>query len=173
MITQLQEISQQVEEALRVAKIKPSTIGWSIAGIVALIVSYPTMQGYKSDMDAVRKEVTAQTAKVDALTREAEMEKAQAAIANERYKQCLPVVGENYRNGTHYFVGLVEGSVPTDRITGKPLPSGTVVCDASGTTAVIDEKGAVRSTAYTGDRDIVQARLNRFRGSQFSQPVAK
>ena len=166
MITQLQEMSQQVEQALRVAKIKRSTIGWSIAGIVALIISYPSIKAYQADMDAVRKEVTAQTAKVDALTREAEMEKAQAAIANERYKQCLPVVGENYRNGTHYFVGLVEGSIPTDRITGKPLPTGTVICDAKGITAVIDENGAVKATAYTGDRDIVQARLNRFRGSQ-------
>jgi len=173
MITQLQEMSQQVEQALRVAKIKRSTIGWSIAGIVALIISYPSIKAYQADMDAVRKEVTAQTAKVDALTREAEMEKAQAAIANERYKQCLPVVGENYRNGTHYFVGLVEGSIPTDRITGKPLPTGTVICDANGITAVIDENGAVKATAYTGDRDIVQARLNRFRGSQYSQPVAK
>ncbi|MGI2907688.1 hypothetical protein [Tolypothrix sp. VBCCA 56010] len=124
-------------------------------------------------MNAVRREVTVQTAKVDALTREAEMEKAQAEVANERYKQCLPVVGENYRNGTHYFAGLVEGSVPTDRITGKPLPTGTVICDASGTTAVIDEKGAVKATAYTGDRDVVQSRLKRFRGSQYSQPVAK
>jgi len=173
MITQIKELSRQTEEALKAVNVKPSTLLFSVAGIVALVVSYPSLKSYQAEMDQVRQEVSATAKKEDALLRQSEFEKAQAAIANERYKQCLPVVGQNYKNGTHYFVGLVEGSVPTDRITGNPLPTGTVVCDANGVTAVINEKGAVKATAYTGDRDIVQSRLNRFRGSQFSQPVAQ
>ncbi|MGB6298678.1 MAG: hypothetical protein WBF90_21190, partial [Rivularia sp. (in: cyanobacteria)] len=64
-----------------------------------------------------------------------------------------------------------DGDKPKDRITGKVLPTGTVICDAHGTTAVINDNGAATYTAYTGNRDVVQARLKRFRGSQYSQPV--
>ena len=92
-------------------------------------------------------------------------------IVTFRYKSCLPVVGEEYRNGTHYFTGLKEGDKPIDRISGKPLPQGTVICDGHGVTTVVDEEGKVSYTAYTGNRDVVQARLKRFRGSQYSQPV--
>lgn len=168
---QLREISRQMEEVLRTANIKLSSLAFVTAGTVALIVSLPSLRSYQAQMDKVRQEVSATQLKTDALERESEFEKAQAVIANERYKQCLPVVGEAYKNGTHYFAGLVALSVPTDRVTGKPFPPGTIVCDAHGVTAVIDAEGKVSFTAYTGDRDVVQKRLKRFKGSEYSQPV--
>ena len=124
-------------------------------------------------MDAVRQEVSQNQQQIDALEREAELEKTQDAIAVERYKNCLPVVGENYKNGTHYFAGLDSGLIPVDRITGKAFPKGTVICDAHGSTAVINQSGEITFPAYTGNRDVVQKRLQRFKGSEYSQPVIK
>ncbi len=92
-------------------------------------------------------------------------------MANKRYEACLPVVGEYYRNNTHYFTGLKENDIPLDRITKQPFAKGTVVCDAHGLTGVIDENGRISNVAFTGDRNLVQKRLQRFRGSQYSQPI--
>lgn len=152
-------------------KPKPLNIAFGSAVIVALIFSFPTFQKYQSKMAEIRSDVAKQETRVQALERELEFEQRQAEVANKRYESCLPVVGKFFRNGTHYFTGIKEGETPKDRITGKPFPKGTVVCDAHGTTGVIDENGQIAFTAYTGDRTKVKQRLERFKGSQYSQPV--
>ncbi len=167
----MKEKYQQLRESLLDLGIKPSNLLFGGLLIVGAIASIPSIQKHQRRIDLVREDIKAREAKAEALDRQLQFEKRQAEIANERYKSCLPVVGNEYRNGTHYFTGLKEGDKPKDRITGKVLPTGTVICDAHGTTAVIDDKGAATYTAYTGDRDVVQARLKRFRGSQYSQPV--
>jgi hypothetical protein len=172
-MSQIKELTRQVEDALREVNVKPSTLVFSFAAIAALIISYPSIRSYQIQMDKIRSEVSVAEQKSDKLQRELEFEKSQAAIADERYKSCLPVVGEVIRNGTHYFTSLTEGQKVFDRITGLPLASGTIICDANGTTAVVDNEGRVGALAYTGNRDVIQKRLQRFKGSQYSQPIIK
>lgn len=152
-------------------KPKPKQLIFPGLILVATVISIPSIQKHQARTNLIRADINQREAKAEALDRQLEYEQRQAKVADERYKTCLPVVGKEYRNGTHYFTGLKEGDKPKDRISGNYLPTGTVVCDGHGTTAVINEEGAVSYTAYTGNRDLVQSRLKRFRGSQYSQPV--
>lgn len=107
---------------------------------------------------------------ISTLEQQVELEKAQSDIAVGRYKSgCLPIVANVF---PHKYITLVKGKVIKDRITKAPLPAGTVVCDANGNTGVIDERGAPDAIAFTGNRDAILLRLNRFRGGTFSQPVS-
>ena len=158
-------------ELLTKLRIKPSTVGWGIAILVGFVLAFPNIQAHQAANRESQKDIAQRELKANILERQLEFEQRQAVVAEKRYESCLPVVGESLKNGTHYFSGLREGDIPTDRITGEPLPTGTILCDANGTTGVIDEGGKLGFLAYTGNRNIIQARLNRFRGSQFSQPV--
>ncbi len=162
---------EQFRESLLDLGVKPSNLMFGGLLIIGAIASIPSIQKHQARTDLIRADIKARESRAEALLRQLEYEQRQAEVANKRYKACLPVVGEEYRNGTHYFTGLKEGDKPKDRITGDYLPTGTVICDAHGTTAVINQDGAVSYTAYTGDRDVVQARLKRFKNSQYSQPV--
>lgn len=137
----------------------------------AVLLSIPSLEKHQARIDTVRTEVKQRQAIADKLKRQLKYEQQQSAIANQRYKSCLPVVGSQFNNGTHYFTGLKEGDKPRDKITGKLLPTGTVICDAHGNTAVISKDGTARYFAFTGNRDLIQKRLQRFRGSQYTQPV--
>ncbi|MEO1761734.1 MAG: hypothetical protein AAFR83_07135 [Cyanobacteria bacterium J06629_18] len=167
----MKEKYEQFRESLLSMGIKPSNLIFGGLLVIGAIASIPSIQKHQARTDLIRADIKARESRAEALLRQFEYEQRQAEVANKRYKSCLPVVGKEYRNGTHYFTGLKEGDKPSDRITGDYLPTGTVICDAHGTTAVINQDGAVSYTAYTGDRDVVQARLKRFKNSQYSQPV--
>ena len=167
----MKEKYEQFRESLLSLGIKPSNLLFGGLLVIGAIASIPSIQKHQARTDLIRADIKARESRAEALLRQLEYEQRQAEVANKRYKSCLPVVGKEYRNGTHYFTGLKEGDKPKDRISGKYLPSGTVVCDAHGVTGVINQDGAVSYTAYTGDRDLVQSRLSRFRGSIYSQPV--
>lgn len=167
----MKEKYKHFRESLLDLGIKPSNLVFGGLLVIGAIASIPSIQKHQVRTDLIRADIKAREAKASALLRQFEYEQRQEEVANKRYKSCLPVVGKEYRNGTHYFTGLKEGQVIKDRISGLPIAEGTVVCDASGLTAIVNENGKISSTAYTGDRDIIQKRLKRFRGSQFSQPV--
>ena len=64
-----------------------------------------------------------------------EAAEAQAAIALQRYKDgCVMVVAMSHPG---FYTSLTEGEPVLDRIRKKPLPVGTIVCDANGNTAKI------------------------------------
>lgn len=142
-----------------------------VAGVIAIGLSYPSFQRHQARIEQDKAAINQITTQRRELQIQYESEKEQAEIANKRYKTCLPVVGQAMRNGTHYFSGIQQGIVIHDRVTNKPLVKGTVICDAHGQTAVIGADGTPQHFAYTGDRNVIQARLKRFRGSQYSQPV--
>ncbi|BAY66922.1 hypothetical protein NIES22_70660 (plasmid) [Calothrix brevissima NIES-22] len=107
----------------------------------------------------------------------AELERAEASrkqqtvIANDRYKACeLIVAGGGKQKIT--FPAINPATVITDRNTGAPLVRGTVVCDAYGNTAILDQQGKATAFAFTGDRNAVQIRMKRYRGGLYAQPVA-
>lgn len=169
----MQSHIDSIKNIWRATGLKPVQGFFLFAGVFAVAVSYPSFLKHQSRIEHDKAELQKIESKRRALSRQFQAEKEQAEIANQRYKTCLPVVGGERRGNTHYFSGIQKGAVIKDRITNKPLPTGTVICDAHGTTGVIGEKGKVTFTAYTGDRDVIQARLKRFRGSQYSQPVVK
>lgn len=151
--------------------IKPTNLLFLGLIFASVIVSIPSLKGHQARVDLVRSEINQRQIVADKLKHQLKHEQQQSAIANQRYKSCLPVVGSQFNNGTHYFTGLKEGDKPRDKITGKLLPTGTVICDAHGNTAVISKDGTARYFAFTGNRDLIQKRLQRFRGSQYTQPV--
>jgi hypothetical protein len=153
--------------------IKPTNVMFGGLIAAAAILSIPSLQKHQARVDLVRTEIKQRESVAEKLERQLNYEERQAQVANKRYKSCLPVVGNEYHNGTHYFTGIKEGDKPKDKISGEHLPTGTIVCDAHGNTGVVDKEGAITYVAFTGDRDTIQSRLSRFRGSQYTQPVIK
>jgi hypothetical protein len=151
--------------------IKPTSLVFGGLILTALAVSTPSLEKHQARVNLIRDEIKQREAVAEKLERQLNYEQRQARVANKRYESCLPVVDDIYNNGTHYFTGIREGDKPKDKITRKNLPTGTIICDAHGNTAVIDRNGAVNFLAFTGDRDVIQKRLSRFRGSQYSQPI--
>jgi hypothetical protein len=136
--------------------------------VISLLFSAPDISRSMGSIASLKSAIASNSEKRAQLEQQFEFENEQAAIAEGRYKKgCLPVVATVY---PHKYVAIVEGQVIKDRITKKPLPNGSIVCDANGTTGVINE-GAVGAIAFTGDRDMVAKRLKRFRGGTYSQPV--
>ncbi|NJN13716.1 MAG: hypothetical protein HC836_24705 [Richelia sp. RM2_1_2] len=162
---------QHFRNSLLDVGIKPTNLMFGGLILTALIVSIPSLKKHQAKIDLIRTEIKHREDVAEKLERQLSYEQRQAQVANKRYESCLPVVGDEYHNGTHYFTGIKEGDKPKDKITRKNLPTGTIVCDAHGNTGVVNRDGAVSYLAFTGDRDVVQKRLSRFRGSQYSQPV--
>lgn len=151
--------------------IKPTNLMFGGLIAAAVLLSIPSLQNHQSRINSIRYEIKQRESDAEKLERQLSYEQRQASVANKRYESCIPVVGSTYRNGTHYFTGIKEGDNPKDKISGENLPTGTILCDAHGNTGVIDSSGLIAYVAFTGDRDVIQSRLSRFRGSQYSQPV--
>ncbi|MBD2254636.1 hypothetical protein [Nostoc parmelioides] len=137
--------------------------------LASLIFSSNDIARNMQSISTIKEQIANQSQKQTKLEQQFQFEQEQAKIADARYKLgCLPIVATQY---PHRYVTLVEGQILTDRITGRILPQGTVVCDANGNTGVIGEDGAVSEIAFTGDRDMIAKRLKRFRGGIYSQPI--
>lgn len=84
-----------------------------------------------------------------------------AEIANARYQSgCVMVVATNSPSD---FTTLTLGQPVIDRVRQVPLPDNTLVCDANGNTGEIIG-GVVDRMAFTGDRSIVDAAMQRTGG---------
>ncbi|MEM7590343.1 MAG: hypothetical protein AAF383_02260 [Cyanobacteria bacterium P01_A01_bin.83] len=151
--------------------IKPQVILWAGAIGLGVLMSLPRLNQWNDSRQERTENIKEIKAKKDALEQELALEQHQELIASKRYKSCIPVVGEVFRNGTHYFTGINETTIARDRITGKALPPNTIICDANGMTARVGDNGRPTAFAFTGERDVIQSRLKRFRGSQYSNPV--
>ena len=96
------------------------------------------------------------------------LEKSQATVAEARYKSgCAIVVAVN---SPRNLATLVEGESVLDRTTKKPLPAGTVVCDANGQTGVIvsneQKQLVVGRMAFTGDRSLALNQIRKIHGAK-------
>jgi hypothetical protein len=151
----MQSRLDSIKDIWNTTGLKPVQGFFILAGVIAVGVSYPSFLKHQARIGQDKLELQKIESQRRSLSRQFEAEQEQAEIANKRYATCLPVVGEEFNNGTHYFSGIQTGTVIFDRISNKPLPTGTVICDANGTTGVIGEKGAVTFTAFTGDRNVI------------------
>ncbi len=148
-----------------------SKIIFAALTLISLVMSSEDIKrNFKLSQD-LRGQIAAQSAITTQLNQQLAFEKEQAVIADQRYSSgCIPVVNGEYPNIT--YQSIAEGMQIFDRHTKTPLPSGTIVCDGQGNTGVVGLNG-VESIAFTGNRDVVQKRLTRFRGGVYAQPITK
>ncbi|WP_193200827.1 hypothetical protein [Nostoc sp. MG11] len=146
-----------------------TTIVFAGLTLVSLAYSSPDIARNMQVIGDIKQSIAQNSFQQTMLQQQLAFEQEQATIADARYKSgCLPIVATVY---PHKYVKIVQGKVIKDRITLNPLPKGSVVCDANGSTGVIDQHGRVGALAFTGNRDLVASRLKRFRGGRYSQPI--
>lgn len=133
-----------------------------------LLFSYKDIQGNLNTITTTKEAIANNNAELNKLNVSRQFEQEQAEIANQRYTEgCLPVVDRKTRK----YISINKGTLITDRLSKKALTEGTVVCDAQGSTGVIQVDGTVDKIAFTGNRDLVAKRIKRFRAGTYSQPV--
>jgi hypothetical protein len=148
-----------------------TSIVFGILTAVSLIYSSADIARSMRSISELKGVIASSSEQQSKLEQQFQFEKEQAQIAEGRYKVgCLPVVATVY---PHKYVSITKGQIIKDRITKQPLSAGSVVCDANGTTGVIDQEGNVGTLAFTGNRDLVATRLRRFRGGTYSQPIVQ
>lgn len=140
--------------------------GTAIAG--SLLFSYKDIAQNMQMLSQNRQELAANNNRQMMLEERLAFEKAQAAIAEQRYQSgCTIVVAAN---SPRYLATLVEGEPVFDRTTQKPLPEGTIVCDINGMSGVIVKnlqgQLVVGQMAFTGNRELAQAIVKRIHGAK-------
>lgn len=140
--------------------------GCLIAGSVAF--SSGDISRNMRSLSITREVIAANTSQQQLLEEQLALEKSQAAVAEARYKNgCTIVVAVN---SPRNLATLVEGEPVLDRTTKKPLPAGTVVCDANGQTGVIisneQKQLVVGHLAFTGDRSLALVLIRKIHGAK-------
>jgi hypothetical protein len=142
-----------------------------IFGAVALIAAFMSSGDIQRSMHSVsedRARIASNASEQRRLEENAELVKAKAVIAEQRYNSgCTLVVAVN---SPRNLATLVLGEPVFDRTTSKPLPVGTVVCDGNGNTAVLASNTngvpVVTDLAFTGNRDLALAQLSKINGAK-------
>lgn len=132
--------------------------------VVSVILSFDNIHQNFQRLSQLRTLTAINTAKEQEVIAYHEHEIEQSKIAEQRYKTgCLMVFTGQVANT---FSSLSEGFPVVDRNRRKPLPSGTVVCDANGNTGQMitrpDGKIVVGAVAYTGNKAVVNAAKKQF-----------
>jgi hypothetical protein len=143
-------------------------IGFGAIALVAAFMSHGDIQRSMQMLTEDRTRISANASEQRRLEENAELIKAKAAIAEQRYKDgCTLVVAVNSPKN---LATLVNGEPVYDRTTNKPLPVGTVVCDGNGNTAVLASNAngvpVVTDMAFTGNRDLALAQLRKINGAK-------
>ncbi|AKG21794.1 hypothetical protein [Calothrix sp. 336/3] len=142
-----------------------------VFGVVILVLLFAARDDISRSIQLLNEDktrISASSQETRKLEQSQEIAKAKAAIASQRYKDgCLLVVAANSPTN---LATLVPGEAVIDRITKRPLPSGTVVCDGNGNTAILvpnlDRKPVIGEIAYTGNRDLVMKTVKRINGAR-------
>ena len=153
--------------------ITQNTVTAALGGLAVLtaLPSLGNLGGAASSLTAIRQEAARVGDRANALALIEQESAAAAAVAESRYASCIPIVDQ--ATGASY-VSIIEGSPVLDRVTLHPLPTGAIICDYWGSTAILapNEEGIPVATAlaFTGDRAVVEARLDAFAGAVAVQP---
>jgi outer membrane murein-binding lipoprotein Lpp len=133
---------------------------WGAVMLGAIAFSAGDLQKSYQKMQVTKDEISQNNEKVQQMETNMEFLRQQAEIAAGRFESgCLLVANDGRK------VNLIQGQTVVDRITKKPLPKNTVVCDSNGNTGVLlprdfDGDGkktvVVAETAFTGDSTIVK-----------------
>jgi hypothetical protein len=88
-------------------------------------------------------------------------------IAKTRYAAgCQMTVATN---DPGKFAAIQQDKPVLDGTTGAPLGDGTVVCDLTGQTAVI-ENGVASNLAFSSDRQVIRDAMKRYGNVQYAAP---
>ncbi|MBD2115242.1 MULTISPECIES: hypothetical protein [Cyanophyceae] len=106
------------------------------------------------------------------LSQQEQSQKNEVAIA--RYQDgCIPVVSADQLS----YVSLVLNLPVLDSVSNQPIPVGSIVCDAHGNTGVIVDDdsdtstpGVTQKMAFTGDKSLVDWRMNQYQGAAYYLP---
>ncbi len=142
--------------------------GFGAVALVAAFFSHNDIQRSMQGLSEDRARIATNASEQRRLEENAELVKAKAAIAEQRYNSgCTLVVAVNSPKN---LATLVLGEPVYDRTTNKPLPIGTVVCDGNGNTAVLASNAngvpVVTDMAFTGNRDLALAQLRKINGAK-------
>jgi len=140
-------------------KRNPVSAVFGLGVVVCLAISSGNISKTMNSMALIREEAAKNNSADMLLRTSEEAAQAQSEIAKQRYKDgCVMVVAMSHPGS---YTSLTEGEPVLDRIRKKPLPVGTLVCDANGNTARIvpnaSKKPVVGEVAFTGDRATVEA----------------
>jgi hypothetical protein len=143
-------------------------ISFGAIALIAALFSHSDIQRSMQMLSDDRARISTNASEQRRLEENAELVKAKAAIAEQRYNSgCTLVVAVNSPKN---LATLVEGEPVFDRTTSKPLPIGTVVCDGNGNTAVLASNAngvpVVTDMAFTGNRDLALAQLRKINGAK-------
>lgn len=135
----------------------------AIAGVVLLLgLNMDTViAGFQTNA-AIRTVKANQQTQINLLRAEQQSAAEKATIAEERFKQgCLFVVAA----GTSQATTLTQGQPVRDPARDAPLPAGTRVCSADGTTGLIEANDAglpvVNAIAFTGNQEVIREAMQR------------
>ena len=142
--------------------------------VAAAIPSLGGVQNFSGEVNQARFEAKrlGQDMTELKLSQQEAMQKAE--VAAQRYRDgCIPVVSSDQTQ----YVTLVKNKPVVDNASKVPLPAGSVVCDAHGNTAMLvdddqvpDTAAVAQAFAFTGNKAIVQHRLNSYQGAAYSMP---
>lgn len=140
------------------------------AGIacVTAIFGHDDIQRQMNTLSADRSRISESTSLLRQLEESAETAKQRAAIAIQRYKDgcTIVVVADSPRN----LATLVKGKPVLDRTSKAYLPSGTIVCDGNGNTAILKANSegipVADDFAFTGDRQLALNLIRKIHGAK-------
>lgn len=134
----------------------------------SLLLSHNDIARNMQNISKAKETIATNTAQQQLMQEQLAHEKAQAEIAEARYKAgCTIVVAVN---SPRNLATLVEGEPVFDRTSKKYLPAGTVVCDGNGQTAVLATNASgipvVSDMAFTGNRSLAIEQVRKIRGAK-------
>ena len=135
---------------------------------VTAIFGHDDIQRQMNTLSADRSRISDLASQTRQLEESAVSAKERAAIAIQRYKDgcTIVVVANSPRN----LASLVKGQPVLDRISKAYLPSGTVVCDVNGNTAILKNNASgipvADDFAFTGDRQLALNLIRKIRGAR-------
>lgn len=137
----------------------------TVFGIASNMGSFKANQQASSQIKLQRQEIAQENTQLR-IAEQVASERAE--IAGDRYTRgCVLVVSGS---DARLAASIAQGKPVLDWATGNPLPDETVVCDPYGNTGIIAD-GVVAQTAFTGNQEVINQRLQQAQyGAERNQP---
>lgn len=140
--------------------------GVIVAGLLAL--NAPSQFGAMQQQRNLAQGISQQNQELQIKARLANADsERRSLLAKERYDAgCQMTVGSNDKTR---FAAIQQDKPVLDGTTEAPLSDGTIVCDLTGQTAVI-ENGVASNLAFSTDRQPIRDAMKRYGNVQYAAP---
>ena len=141
---------------------------FALIGCTVALLGHRDIQKQMDSLSSDRERIAQSYAQTRQLLESAEVAKSRANIAIQRYKDgCTIVVAVSSPKD---LATLSQGEPVLDRITKNPLPSGTIVCDINGNTALLKNNPqgvpVASDFAFTGNRELALTLVKKIHGAK-------